>query len=172
MEPSRYSQFETLRDGSRIEVRAQQPEDQAAMLEVFGRMSEQSRYTRFFAPKPGLSEKEIAHFMNVDFFNHVALVAVADDAGSRRIVGAGRYIVSQPGTAELAFAVDDAHQGRGIASALIRHLAAIGRAAGLDGLHAEVLDGNAPMLKVFEKSGLAMSTRRQQGVVHVALRLH
>ncbi len=122
MEPSRYSQFETLRDGTRLEIRAQQPGDEAAMLEVFGRMSEQSRYTRFFAPKPGLSEKEIAHFMNVDFVNHVALVAVADDAGSRHIVGAGRYIVSQPGTAELAFAVDDAHQGRGIASVLIRHL--------------------------------------------------
>ena len=172
MEPSRYSQFETLRDGSRLEIRAQRPEDQAAMLEAFGRMSEQSRYTRFFAPKRGLSEKEIAHFMNVDFVNHVALVAVADDAGLRHIVGAGRFIVSQPGTAELAFAVDDAQQGRGIASALIRHLAAIARATGLDGLHAEVLDANAPMLKVFEKSGLAMSTQRQQGVVHVALRLH
>ncbi len=172
MEPSRYSQFETLRDGTRLEIRAQQPADQAAMLEVFGRMSAQSRYTRFFAPKPGLSEKEIAHFMNVDFVNHVALVALAEDAGRRRIVGAGRYIVSQPGTAELAFAVDDAQQGRGIASALIRHLTAIARAAGLDGLHAEVLDANAPMLKVFEKSGLAMSTRRLQGVVQVALRLH
>jgi RimJ/RimL family protein N-acetyltransferase len=172
MRPSRYSQFETLRDGSRLEIRAQRPDDRAAMLEAFGRMSEQSRYTRFFAPKPGLSEKEIAHFMNVDFVNHVALVALAEDAGRRRIVGAGRYIVSQPGTAELAFAVDDAHQGRGIASALIRHLAAIARAAGLDGLHAEVLDANAPMLKVFEKCGLAMSTQRRQGVVQVALRLH
>jgi GNAT superfamily N-acetyltransferase len=172
MQSSRYSQFETLRDATRLEIRAQQPEDQAAMLEAFGRMSEQSRYTRFFAPKRGLSEKEIAHFMNVDFVNHVALVAVAGDAGSQRIVGAGRYIVSQPGTAELAFMVDEAHQGKGIASVLIRHLAAIARAAGLDGLHAEVLDANAPMLKVFGKSGLAMSTERQQGVVHVALRLH
>jgi RimJ/RimL family protein N-acetyltransferase len=172
MQPSRYSQFETLRDGSRLEIRAQHPEDRVAMLEAFGRMSEASRYTRFFAPKPGLSEKEIAHFMNVDFVNHVALVALAEDAGRRRIVGAGRYIVSQPSTAELAFAVDDAYQGRGIASALIRHLAAIARATGLDGLHAEVLDANAPMLKVFEKSGLAMTSQRRQGVVQVALRLN
>jgi GNAT superfamily N-acetyltransferase/molybdopterin converting factor small subunit len=141
-------------------------------LFAFGRMSEQSRYTRFFAPKRGLSEKEVAHFMNVDFVNHVALVAVAGDAESRRIVGAGRYIVSQPGTAELAFMVDEAYQGRGIASVLIRHLAATAREAGLDGLHAEVLDGNAPMLKVFGKCGLAMSSQRRQGVVHVALSLH
>ena len=172
MEPSRYSQIDTLRDGTRIEIRAQRPDDEAAMLEVFGRMSEQARYTRFFAPKRGLSETEIAHFMNIDFVNHVALVAVAGDAGSGRIMGAGRYIVTQPGTAELAFAVDEAHQGRGIASALIRHLAAIARAAGLDRLHAEVLDGNAPMLKVFGKCGLAMSTRRQQEVVRVTLGLN
>jgi GNAT superfamily N-acetyltransferase len=68
--------------------------------------------------------------------------------------------------------VDEARQGKGIALVLIRHLAAIARATGLDGLHAEVLDANTPMLKVFEKSGLAMSTERRQGVVHVALRLH
>jgi RimJ/RimL family protein N-acetyltransferase len=172
MQSSRYSQFETLRDATRLEIRAQQPEDQAAMLEAFGRMSEQSRYTRFFAPKRGLSEKEIAHFMNVDFVNHVALVAIAGDAGSRRIVGAGRYIVSQPGAAEIAFAVDDSYQGRGVASAVIRSLAAIARAAGIDSFHAEVLAENAPMLRVFEKSGLAMSKKREQGIVHATLRLH
>ena len=171
-EISSYSKFDTLRDGRRLEVRALRTEDRVGMLEFVGRMSEQSRYYRFFTPKSTFTEREIAYFMNVDFVNHVALVAVLEEGGQPVIVGGGRYIVSQPGTAELAFAVDDAHQGRGIASALIRHLAAIARAAGLDGLHAEVLDANAPMLKVFGKSGLAMSTERRQGVVHVALRLH
>jgi RimJ/RimL family protein N-acetyltransferase len=171
MQPSRYSEFETLRDGTRIEIRAQRPEDRADMLDAFGRMGAQSRYTRFFAPKPGLSEAEIAHFMTVDFVDHVALVAVVEAAGGRQIAGAGRYIVSQPDTAELAFAVDDAQQGKGIASALIRHLAAIARAAGLESLHAEVLSENAPMRKVFAKSGLAMSTKSEQGVVHVTLGL-
>jgi len=169
---SRYSASETLRDGTPLEIRAQRPEDRAAMLEAFDRMGEQSRYTRFFTPKKGFSEAEAAHFMNVDFVNHVALVAVAGDAGNRRIVGAGRYIVSQPGSAELAFAVEDAYQGKGIASALIRHLAGIARASALDSLHAEVLAENAPMLKVFGKCGLAMTTRREQGVVHATLGLN
>jgi len=172
VQTSSYSQFDALRDGSRVEIRAQRHDDRAELLAAFGRLGEQSRYYRFFAAKRGLSESEIAYFMTVDFSNHVALVAVVETAGSRQIVGAGRYIVSGPGTAEMAFAVDDAHQGLGIASALIRHLAAIARAAGLDALHAEVLAGNAPMLKVFEKSGLEMSTRREEGAVHVALRLH
>ena len=171
VEPSRYSEFATLRDGTRVEIRAQRPDDQAAMLDVFGRMGTESRYTRFFAPKRGFSEAEIAHYMNIDFVNHVALVTVVEVAGVSRIAGAGRYIVTQPGAAEVAFMVDDAFQGRGIASAVIRHLVVIARAAGLDALHAEVLAQNAPMLKVFGKCGLAMTTKREQGVIHVALAL-
>jgi RimJ/RimL family protein N-acetyltransferase len=134
-------------------------------------MGDESRYYRFFSPKRSFSEAEIAHFMNADFVNHVALVAVAEAAGTRKIVGAGRYFVTQPGAAEIAFGVDDAFQGRGIASAVFRHLVAIARKAGLEALHAEVLEKNTPMLKVFEKSGLDMSTTSQQGVVHVTLRL-
>ncbi len=86
-------------------------------------------------------------------------------------MGAARYIVAQPGRAEVAFAVEDAHQGRGIGPALLRHLANIARGAGLEEFIAEVLPENASMLKVFERSGLAVTTRHGQGVVHVVLRL-
>jgi RimJ/RimL family protein N-acetyltransferase len=171
MEISNYSEFETLRDGRRLEVRALRSEDREAMLESVGRMSEQSRYYRFFAPKSAFTEKEIAYFMNVDFANHVALVAVLEEAGRPVIVGGGRYIVLKPGYAEVAFGVDDAHQGLGIASALMRHLVAIARASRLEALQAEVLAKNASMLKVFEKSRLALSTVSDQGVLHVTLRL-
>jgi L-amino acid N-acyltransferase YncA len=67
--------------------------------------------------------------------------------------------------------MDDAQQGRGIGGLLLRHLARIARAAGLRELVAEVLAENAPMLRVFRKSGLEMTARREGGVVHVALRL-
>jgi RimJ/RimL family protein N-acetyltransferase len=86
-------------------------------------------------------------------------------------VGGGRYIVSEPGRAEIAFAVDDPHQGLGIATRLTRHLVAIARAAGLRELTAEVLPDNAPMLKVFERCGLTATMRREGGVVHVTLAL-
>jgi len=167
----RYKEFETLRDGTRVEIRDLRPEDRADMLAAFGRMGAQSRYTRFFSPKPGFSDAETAYYMNADFVNHVALVALVNNGGARQIVAGGRYFVSQPGCAEIAFAVDDAHQGLGIASALIRHLAAIARGAGLAAFHAEVLADNTAMLKVFEKSGLAMSVKRAQGIIQVALNL-
>ena len=99
------------------------------------------------------------------------LVAAVAEAGKPLIVGGGRYIVAQPGRAEVAFTVEDAHQGRGIASLLLRHLVTIARAAGLKELFAEVLPGNAPMLKVFERSGLVVSRKREDGAVHVTLQL-
>ena len=116
-------------------------------------------------------EQEIAFFLNVDFVDHVALVAVADEGGRPVIAGGGRYVVVQPGKAEVAFAVVDEYQGQGIGAALMRRLAAIARAAGLKELIAEVLPENIAMLKVFEKSGLRVSTRREPRVVHVALGL-
>jgi GNAT superfamily N-acetyltransferase len=168
---SEYSSVETLRNGRRVEIRALKPADRAAMLEAVAGMSEEARYRRFFAPKRTFSEKEIEYYLNVDFVNHVALVAVVDETAGPEIAGGGRYIISGPGYAEVAFSVDDAHQGQGIGSALMRRLAGIARAAGLKALNAEVLPENAPMLKVFERCGLAMTTRREAGVVHVALAL-
>jgi GNAT superfamily N-acetyltransferase len=79
--------------------------------------------------------------------------------------------VVEPGKAEVAFVVIDQYQGQGIGAALMRHLAAIAGAAGLQELIAEVLEENLPMLKVFEKSGLPMTATREHEVVHVTLRL-
>jgi ribosomal protein S18 acetylase RimI-like enzyme len=77
----------------------------------------------------------------------------------------------QPGKAEVAFAVVDQYQGQGLGAALMHHLAAIAREAGLKELIAEVLPDNVPMLKVFEKSGLPLGIKREPQVVHVTLRL-
>jgi RimJ/RimL family protein N-acetyltransferase len=166
-----YSAPETLRDGRVLEIRALRPEDRAAMVAFADRMSDAARQLRFFAPRRGFSEREIDYFVNVDFIAHVALVAELDDGGTRRLVGGGRYIVTTPCSAEIAFAVDEACQGLGIASVILRHLAGIARHAGLRELVAEVLPENAAMLKVFARSALAMRTRREDGVVHVALAL-
>jgi GNAT superfamily N-acetyltransferase len=96
---------------------------------------------------------------------------VLSEGARQVIVGGARYIVSRPGCAEVAFAIDDPHQKLGIATHLISHLIKIARAAGLEEFVAEVLAENAPMLKVFERSGLAMTTRRERGIVHVMLSL-
>jgi len=171
MDAANYAATERLRNGAMLQVRALQPADRTEMLAAVGRFSKQTLYRRFFAPKGSFSEREIEFFLNVDFITHVALAAVLSEGGRQVIVGGARYIISQPGCAEVAFAVDDPHQKLGIATHLIRHLIEIARAAGLEEFVAEVLPENVPMLKVFERCGLAMTTRRERGVVHVALAL-
>jgi RimJ/RimL family protein N-acetyltransferase len=170
-EAATYSAKEVLRDGRRVEIRALRPDDRADLMAAVGRTSADSFYRRFFGVRHEFTEREIASYVNIDFIDHVALVAVAEEGGRPTIVGGGRYIVVQPGTAEVAFAVIDEYQGQGIGAALMRHLAALARGAGLRELVAEVLPDNAPMLRVFGKAGLGLSTTRGPGVVHVALRL-
>lgn len=171
MDAATYSATETLRDGGRIKIRALKPTDRDELHRAVDRMSDESIYRRFFVPKRQFSEREIDFYLNVDFVKHVALVAVLNVEGRSLIVGGCRYIVTQPGVAEVAFGIDDAHQGRGIGGLLLQHLALIARESGVRELVAEVLPGNTPMLSVFKRAGLEMTTKRNGGVVDVTLRL-
>jgi GNAT superfamily N-acetyltransferase len=164
-----YSVVEGLRDGRSVTIRALMPEDRSAMLSAAARVSAQSLYRRFFGAKRGFTEREVDFFVNVDFVKHVALVAALNESGENTIIGAGRYIATQPGAAELAFAVIDEYQGRGIGTLLLKHLAIVARESGVQQLTAEVLPENAPMLAMFRKFGF-MSDRRS-GSVHVVLDL-
>jgi RimJ/RimL family protein N-acetyltransferase len=172
IDAARYSAIETLRDGRRVEIRALSPEDRSDFVAALDRVSAQSRYRRFFSARRGFTEQETDFFVNVDFVDHVALVAVVDEDGQATIVGGGRYVLVQPDKAEVAFAVIDKCQGQGVGAALMRHLVAISRDAGLKELVADVLPENTPMLKLFEKCGCPMSTRREAQVVHVTLGLN
>jgi RimJ/RimL family protein N-acetyltransferase len=163
-----YCAMERLRDGRTIEIRALRPDDRQDMLAAISRTSSQSLQRRFFAPKRGFSESELAFFMNIDFDNHVALVAQIEEDGRPSIVGGGRYIVVEAGRAEIAFVVVDAYQGQGIGSALMRHLSHLARDAGLNGLIAEVLPENTAMLKVFSKFGFRRGPNQEPRVVHLA----
>ena len=166
-----YTATEILRDGRTVLIRALRPEDRAGMLAAVGRTSQQSLYRRFFSFKRGFSDQEVDFYVNVDFVDHVALVAVLEEDGQPVIVAGGRYIVVRPGEAEVAFVVDDAHQGRGLGAALMRHLAALARQVGLKALVADVLPENTAMLKVFATSGLGIETRREPGSIQVILQL-
>jgi len=171
VEPSNYSVIEKLRTGERIEIRAVRPQDRDDLIAVVGRASNETLYRRFFAVRRHFSETEESFYLNIDFVSHVALVALAEANGQQSIVGGGRYVVSEPGQAEVAFMVVDKYQGRGLGAALLHHLAMIARQAGLHELVAYVLPDNRAMLKVFEKSGLKYTTKREAGSVYIKLGL-
>jgi len=109
IEPSKYSAVETLRDGEPIEIRALRPQDRDDLVAAVNHISSESLYRRFFAVRRHFSESEESFHLNIDFVSHVALVALAEENGRQSIVGDGRYVVSEPGQAEVAL-----HSGRQI----------------------------------------------------------
>jgi RimJ/RimL family protein N-acetyltransferase len=166
-----YIMHEQLRDGSAVDIRALRREDEADMLIALEKASVQSLQRRFFVMRRHFSDKERAFFMDIDFKNHVALVAYAEEAGRKVLVGGSRYITFEPGRAEMAFMVVDTWQGRGVGSTLMRHLVKIASEAGLKELTAEILPENAAMLKIFRKFGFKPAARRDPQTVHLALSL-
>ena len=141
------------------------------MLAAVARTGKQSLFRRFFGAKREFSDAEIRFFLDVDFVDHVAIVAEIDENGSPAIIGGARFVRINGSRAEVAFAVIDSYQGLGLGTILMRHIAKLAQGAGLHELVAEVLPENSPMLKVMERSGLNMTTKRDANVVHVTLAL-
>jgi len=172
--PRDYQVDETLRDGGFIRIRAIRPEDGQRLLAHFKTLSPRAVHNRFFGMKRTLSEEELTELTDLDFIHHVGLVAILGEGGDEPFVGVGRYIVSQDdrasgGRAEVAFAVLDEHQGRGIGTLLLKHLARIARHNGIREFQADVLSDNHQMLEVFADSGFPIRRTSDSGVVHLSL---
>jgi acyl-CoA synthetase (NDP forming)/RimJ/RimL family protein N-acetyltransferase len=156
-----------LADGQVAHVRPIVPADADALQAFHMAQSEESIYLRFFAPMPRLSERDLHRFTHVDYHERVALVMTIRD----QIVGVGRYdrLEGPDGpTAEVAFNVSDRHQGRGIGSVLLEHLAAIGRDAGVRRFVADVLPQNRRMIAVFADAGYEVTHKFDDGVISVS----
>src|SRR5712691_9162830 len=145
-DPRHYAVDALLKDGGSIHVRAIRPDDKARLVEHFKGLSPRSVYFRFFGIKRQLTDDELARFTELDFARHVALVATLRTEENERIIGVGRYIVPEdaraPHRAEVAFAVSDEHQGRGVGTVLLEHLARIAAANGITEFEADVLGEN------------------------------
>jgi acyl-CoA synthetase (NDP forming)/GNAT superfamily N-acetyltransferase len=155
-----------LSDGSTVHLRPIRPADAPAIVDFHSRMSDRTRYLRYFSPYPRIPERDLERFVNVDHADREAFVTVAGD----RITAVGRYERLGPDSpdAEVAFVVEDAHQGRGIGSVLMEHLAEAARANGISRFVAEVLPQNGGMLRVFSDFGYQVQRRYEDGVVHLS----
>jgi acetyl coenzyme A synthetase (ADP forming)-like protein len=153
-----------LADGGVVHVRPIQPTDAEQLIAFHTALSDRSRYFRFFSPHPRLSAEEVERFTTVDMTDRVALVAELEGA----LVAVGRFD-RRPGDddAEVAFVVADAQQGRGIATVLLEHLAAMARERGITRFTAEVLPANRAMLNVFAAVGFVSTRTFDDGVMHV-----
>lgn len=151
-----------LGNGDTVFIRPLTTDDRPALAEFHTRQSSESIYRRFFSPKPELSQKELLHFTDVDMVDRAALAVESHD----EFIAWASY-ERWPGRneAEAAFMVSDSHQGAGIATLLLEHLAAIARSNGIERFTAEVLGDNRAMLAVFAKAGWPLQRRFDSGVV-------
>src|SRR5699024_9356560 len=153
-----------LSDGGTVRLRPVVPDDASRLVALHGRLSERTRYMRYFGAYPRIPQRDLEHFSTVDHHDRVAFVAMLGD----EIVAVGRYERLESGpSAEVAFVVDDAHQSRGLGSILLEHLAAAASECGLRRFEAEVLAENAQMVHVFRDAGYQISRAFQEGVLHV-----
>jgi acyl-CoA synthetase (NDP forming)/RimJ/RimL family protein N-acetyltransferase len=153
-----------LSDGGTVHLRPIVPSDADGLVALHGRLSERTRYFRYFGAYPKIPPRDLVRFSTVDHHDRVAFAALLGDD----IVAVGRYErLDQGPSAEVAFLVDDQHQGRGLGSILLEHLAAAASESGLRRFVAEVLSENAAMVRVFRDAGYQVSRAIEEGVLHL-----
>jgi len=153
---------------SEITMRAVRPDDKERIVRAFQALDRGSVYLRFFSHKKALSNEELRRVTECDGASAAVLVATVGSGDREIIVGLGEYVRSGA-AADIAFAVEEDFQGRGIASRLLQKLADIARANGILQFEADVLAENAPMLAVLRNNGLRMRTSHEQAVIHATL---
>ncbi|MEV7221528.1 GNAT family N-acetyltransferase [Streptomyces sp. NPDC093681] len=170
--PAHWEADVVLRDGGTARVRPITVDDAERLVSFYEQVSDESKYYRFFAPYPRLSAKDVHRFTHHDFVDRVGLAATIGGEFIATVrydrIGAGGTPATAPADeAEVAFLVQDAHQGRGVASALLEHIAAVARERGIRRFAAEVLPANTKMIKVFMDAGYTQKRSFEDGVVRL-----
>ncbi|MFB7983396.1 bifunctional acetate--CoA ligase family protein/GNAT family N-acetyltransferase [Streptomyces vinaceus] len=174
--PAHWEADVVLRDGGTARIRPITTEDAGRLVSFYEQVSDESKYYRFFAPYPRLSARDVHRFTHHDYVDRVGLAATIGEefigtVRYDRIGPDGRPASAPADEAEVAFLVQDAHQGRGVASALLEHIGAVARERGIRRFAAEVLPANNKMIKVFKDAGYEQKRSFEDGSVHLTLDL-
>ncbi|MFD7559061.1 GNAT family N-acetyltransferase [Streptomyces sp. NPDC059835] len=174
--PAHWEADVVLRDGGTARIRPITTADAGRLVSFYEQVSDESKYYRFFAPYPRLSDRDVHRFTHHDYVDRVGLAATigGEFIGTvryDRIGPDGRPASAPADEAEVAFLVQDAHQGRGVASALLEHIGAVARERGIRRFAAEVLPANTKMIKVFTDVGYEQKRSFEDGSVHLTLDL-
>ncbi len=163
--PSEFELDVALADGGGARVRPIRHDDGPLLVDFFETLGTESRYFRFFRIKETLEPREVDFFTHVDYSDRMAMIAVLEG----KMIGLASYDreSGEPDTAEVAFAVADAHQGRGIATLLLQLLTTHARSVGIRQFRAFVLPENRQMMRLFRNSGYELTRTIEEGVFTV-----
>jgi len=155
-----------------VHFRAIKPSDVEEMRRLFYRFSDEAVYYRYFSPIKTMPHTKMQEYVNVDYRNTMSIVGLIGEPGEEQIIAEGRYArIPETSSADLAFVVDEAYQGRGIATFLFELLCRVAREKGIKAFRADVLATNKAMLKVLEKSPYPFKAVMNSGVYEITIPL-
>ncbi|WP_231390246.1 GNAT family N-acetyltransferase [Nocardia sp. CNY236] len=153
-------------DGGVVRLRPITPDDADRLQDFHRSLSERTKYLRYFGPYPQISPTELYRTTHLDYHDRVGLLLELGAA----IVAVGRYELldrAGPRAAEVAFVVADGHQGRGLGSILLEHLAGAAAENKIETFVADVLAENSVMVTVFRDAGYQVERNRDGSVLHL-----
>lgn len=162
----------TFKDKIDIRFRAIKPSDEDQMRRLFYRFSDKAIYYRYFSPIKTMPHEKTQEYVNIDYIDVLSIVALSGKPGQQTIIAEARFAKHQNKPfVDIAFVVDEAYQGYGIATYLYQMLARLAKDRGAQGMTADVLASNRAMLKVFEKGDFPVQAKVEQGIYKLTIDL-
>ncbi len=166
--PREFEREVTLKDGARIRIRPVLPEDEPRLITLYGRLTEHTKYQRFFSIMKRLPPDWAHYFANVDYRRRMALVAERDLDWRPELIGVARYEPStEEGMAEVAIVVQDYWQGKGLGTLLLNEITRAGETHGIRRFRAYALADNHRMLALLSRLTDVQQRKIEEGVVEI-----
>ncbi|OGR13195.1 MAG: GNAT family N-acetyltransferase [Desulfobacterales bacterium RIFOXYA12_FULL_46_15] len=170
--PSEIETRHTFKNNLNVRFRAIKPSDEDQMRRLFYRFSDKAIYYRYFSPIKTMPHEKMQEYVNVDYRDVLSIVAFTGEPGQQTLIAEARFARHRNKPfVDIAFVVDEAYQGCGIATYLYQMLAKLAKERGAVGLTADVLASNRAMLKVFENGPFPVQAKMEQGVYALTIDL-
>jgi GNAT superfamily N-acetyltransferase len=168
--PEHINDKKSFKNNTVVRFRAIRPSDEEGMRRLFYRFSDTAVYYRYFTPVTAMPHSKMQSYVNIDYGNTLSIVGLIGEVGHGRIIAEARFVMNKEKTfADIAFVVDEEYQNLGIATYLYKMLIDIAKEKGLKGFTADVLASNREMMGVFNKFGLEVKTRMEDGVYSLTI---
>jgi acyl-CoA hydrolase/RimJ/RimL family protein N-acetyltransferase len=168
--PEHLEAHRTTKAGLAILLRPVKISDEPLLKDFFYSLSDVSLYRRFISARKDIPHARLQDFTVIDYSRQMEIVAVIEKDEAEEIIGAGQYKIDEGNhTGDVAFAIRDEYQDKGVGTELTSYLTYIGKKRGLLGFTATVLADNARMLHVFSKMGLDIQRKREDDVYELKM---
>lgn len=171
--PSSIETTRMFKDNLKVRFRPLRPSDEEEMRRLFYRFSDESVYYRYFTPLKTMPHARMQTYVNVDYSKDMSIVGVVGEPGQGHIVAEGRYVKDPHSPyGDVAFIVDEAYQGYGIATYMYKMLIRLAKERGLQGFTADVMPANKAMMRVFEKGDAGVRANLEGGIYRLTIQFN